>query len=285
MLLHAPDPCQTIYSTGETWGLPLALVGACQKRRQFVHVTYAHRVFSPRWLWFLKTMRRSLAVDGWICVTVRQAEFLRKVLGKADNEIVAIPQGVDTQFFNPAQAVRTPQNQSYVLCIGAEMRDYGLLFDAVRGRGIKTVVKASSAWMVDDCRQLSAIPEDVDVITRSVSYVELRELYAGASLVVVPLRETLQAAGITTILESMAMQKCVVATKSPGLPDVLEHGNTGVIVESQAESFGQMIARLLVSNDQREELAVAGRRAVESSANIEVHVERIVEFLSARNVG
>lgn len=278
LVQQIPDD-SIIYATGETWGIPVALARAFRPGRLLRHAIYVHRVFSPAWLRFLRTTRRWLAVDGWICVTQQQARHLRAALGPQGAPVTVISQGVDSYFFNPEKAA-APLGPPYLLSVGVEMRNYELLFEAVRSLDIDVIMKASSAWMAGGRSQWTAIPSNVKVITGRLSYVELRELYAGAALVVVPLHETLQAAGITTILEAMAMNRPVLATRSAGLPDLLINGQTGVITKPTAGALKHAIAEMLITREQRDTLARNGRQAVELNVTLEQHARQIVDFLA-----
>lgn len=283
-LVQSLAPGSIVYSTGETWGLPVALAGALQRRRQFIHVAYVHRLFDRAWLNFIRVTRRGLAVDGWICVTHLQADLLRQTLGPGGAPVTVISQGVDTGFFDPALAAPV-KAQPYVLSVGVEMRNYNLLFDAMRSLDVDVVVKASSAWMTGGRSRLAATPPNVRVMAQRLSYGELRDLYAGAALVAVPLHETPQAAGINTILEAMAMGKCVLATQSSGLPDVLVDHRTGRIVPAHASDLGQAIATLWNEPETRTTLAGAGQQAVRAGFTIDHHARAVVDFLTAVAAG
>lgn len=277
-LLPSLAPDNIVYSTGETWGLPMGLAGAFQRKRRFTHVVYVHRVFSSAWLRFLRASRGRLAVDGWICVTQHQARLLRGALGPEGAPVAVVSQGVDTQFFDPAKAA-PPAGRPYLLSVGVEMRNYDLFFQAVQGLDVDVVVKASSAWMASARQGIGAAPPNVRLIAERLSYVELRDLYAGATLVAAPLYDTPQAAGITTILEGVAMGKAVVATRSAGLPDVLVHGETGIVVEPDASTLADALQQLLDDPNRRETLAQAGRHAVLETVTLEHHADQVVEFL------
>jgi glycosyltransferase involved in cell wall biosynthesis len=278
-LVRDLPPGSIVYSTGETWGLPLALAGAMLRRRHFTHVIYVHRVFSSTWLRFLYTTRHLLAVDGWICVTRYQTDLLRRALGPDGAPVVAISQGVDTTFLDPAMAGH-PQSPPYILAVGAEMRNYDLLFEAVQGQDIRVVVKASSAWMTGSRHALTSIPANVQINTQRLSYVELRDLYAGATLVVVPLYETPQAAGISTILEGMAMQKCVIATQSNGLPAALVDWRTGLVVAPSAQDLWMAIETMWHEPESCALLARKGQRLVYEHYKLEDHAAAVSDFLS-----
>ena len=65
---------------------------------------------------------------------------------------------------------------------------------------------------------------------RRYEYRELRDLYAQSAFVVVPLYENDFQAGVTTMLEAMAMGKAVIATRTTGQTDVIIDGENGLTV-------------------------------------------------------
>ena len=266
-----------IYSTGETWGLPVAIVSTLMGRRH-IHVMYVHRVYSRLWLQLIRLLRSFLHVDGWICITQYQADLLRHALGSAGAPVTVVSQGVDTAFFDSARA--GPLDRSpYILSVGAEMRNYPLLFEAVQGLDVQVMVKASSTWMAGMRQQVRSIPPNVTLLTEQLSYPDLRNLYAGAALVVVPLYDTPQAAGITTILEAMAMHKCIVATHSHGLPDGLVEGSTGLITEATCAALGRSIHDLISRTDLAHQLAANAFCFVRQEASLEVHAAKVESFM------
>ena len=244
----------------------------------------AHRVFSPTWTHLLRSLRGMMHVDGWICVTNYQADLLRQTLDKGAPPVIAVSQSVDTRFFDPA--LTSPiQDSGYILSVGAEMRNYPLLLEAVRDLPAKTVIKASSAWMTVLRGDLQSLPPNVTLRTERHSYSELRNLYANALLVVVPVYDTFQAAGITTIYEAMSMQKCVVATRSIGLPDILIHDQTGAITEPSARALADTIANLIAVPQRREILVKAGRRAVMAEVSVERVARLVTDFIVSTSEG
>lgn len=267
----------TIYSTGETWGLPASLAFKLLGK-PCVHVIYAHRVYSSAWARLLRRLRGFMRVDGWICVTNHQAVLLRQLLGRAAPPVIAVSQGVDTRYFDPETA-NPEQVPGYILSVGAEMRDYPLLLEAVRDLPVETVIQASSAWMTTLRGSLQRLPSNVTPRSERLTYGELRDLYRNALLVVVPLHDTPQAAGITTILEAMSMRRCVIATRSRGLPDILIPDQTGAISEPSAAALAASISTLSASPQRREALAETGRDAVVAAVSIEEHARQVTDFI------
>jgi glycosyltransferase involved in cell wall biosynthesis len=79
-------------------------------------------------------------------------------------------------------------------------------------------------------------------------------------------------------LEAMAMHKPVVAWASGGAPEVIVHGETGLLAprESVADLAGAMIA-LLRDRELRTRLGTAGRQRVERLFTAEIMAERMLE--------
>ena len=73
-------------------------------------------------------------------------------------------------------------------------------------------------------RDVTGRPLPPHVTIGPKAYAELRDLYARARFVVVPLVPSDSDNGITTILEAFAMGKAVICTDTPGQSGVLEAG-------------------------------------------------------------
>ena len=121
---------------------------------------------------------------------------------------------VDTEFF--AMARVTPAPRRMICAAGLEFRDYDTLVEAVRELDVEVVIAAASPWSKRASAVGGTLPANVTVC--KLTLFDLRQLYADARFVVVPLLETEFQAGVTTILEAMAMSKAVVCTKTSGRP-------------------------------------------------------------------
>jgi glycosyltransferase involved in cell wall biosynthesis len=78
------------------------------------------------------------------------------------------------------------------------------------------------------------------------------------------------------VLEAMAMEVPVVATRVAGVPRLIEHEENGLLVDvGDTDQLGSTIARLLAEGALRDRLGEAGRRTVESRFSFERRMERI----------
>ena len=107
-----------------------------------------------------------------------------------------------------------------IICsAGLEYRDYGTLAAAVAGLPVRAVLAAGSRWSRHAAPGDAPLPPNVEVT--SLDYAALRGLYAAARFVVVPLHEVENQAGVTTLLEAMALGKAVIVTATRGQRDLV----------------------------------------------------------------
>jgi glycosyltransferase involved in cell wall biosynthesis len=208
-----------------------------------------------------------------VVYATRQRELVGSLLGRAPEVTVLSPFMVDTAFFSPAAVVA---RQDRMICAaGLELRDYRTLVDAVRGLDVRVVIAAGSPWSTrPDTVRDDDVPANVEVCT--LDFVALRQLYADARLVVMPLQDVDFQAGITTILEAMAMGKAVVCSQTRGQTDTIVHERTGLYVPpGDATALRSAIERLLDEPELADALGAAARRWTVEHADVGVYAERL----------
>jgi glycosyltransferase involved in cell wall biosynthesis len=166
-----------------------------------------------------------------------------------------------------------------------ERRDYATLFRAAAGLPYDFHVVASgwspgSGFSAQGAFASAEVPPNVR-FGGGYSSLALRDLYAGCRLVVVPLQVTTYAAGITTMLEAMAMGKAVVVSDSPGIREMVKDGQSGRLVPvGDAAAMARAIAELWERPDLLERMGRHNRAWVERSLNNEVYATRVRELLT-----
>lgn len=82
------------------------------------------------------------------------------------------------------------------------------------------------------------------------------------------------------ILEAMACEAPVVATKVSGIPEAIIHGGTGLLVERQnIEQLADALITLLGDKNLARRLGEAARRKIEKEFSHEVVIPQIAELL------
>lgn len=80
--------------------------------------------------------------------------------------------------------------------------------------------------------------------------------------------------GIAAI-EAMARGKAVVASRVGGLPEVVRHRQTGLLVDLRPQELTEAVSYLLSHDYEREQMGAMGRRIVEEKFTLEHMVDRL----------
>jgi glycosyltransferase involved in cell wall biosynthesis len=267
------------YVGNERQGMLAAVLFKFLKRRPHL-VVFDHHLSSPNKAFLFTRVRLQNSIDTFICPNEYQATFLERELIVPERKVVRVHYGgmVDGSFFCP----QTPEAErgEYVLSVGRENRDYGTFFAALRNTQVRAKILSSGFLGSTKYREASAqvIQENVEMYDH-ISYVEMRRLYDGCSFVVVPLiRGFDYPAGVTAVVEAMAMGKPVIATYSHGIQEFIQDSVTGFWVEPGDPMKMQEKILFLWYNPQlaRE----MGKRARES-VKMRVDMPRFVDELAS----
>jgi len=85
------------------------------------------------------------------------------------------------------------------------------------------------------------------------------------------------------IPEAFSAGVVVVAYRSGGIPEFIEHGRTGILTEARSpESLARSILELVRKPDQRRRISAAGRAEWSSRFTLEVYQQRICDRIQER---
>jgi glycosyltransferase involved in cell wall biosynthesis len=268
---------EVIVTDGEQVGLPLALLVRWLGSGGARHAMIVHIVSVPKKEWLVRLTLIAGAIDRWIVYSSAQAEFIRHRLGVPVDRIVLTPFMVDTEFFTPVEPPTT--GRPTICSAGLERRDYPTLVRAIDGLDVDVVIAAASPWS----RQRDSsedVPLPTNVTIERLSLDQLRSLYARSRLVVMPLVDVDFQAGITTILEAMAMGRAVVCTRTSGQTDTIVDGVTGLYVPpDDADALRAAIERLLESPAECRALGAAAREWAVEHAELDRYAERLAAIV------
>jgi glycosyltransferase involved in cell wall biosynthesis len=270
-----------VFTDGEQVGLPFAALLWLSRRRPR-HLMIGHRLSPRKKVVLHRMLRLRSRIDRVIVYASAQRRFAIDTLGYPPERVLLTTFMVDTDFWRPEQVTAARRERPMICAVGQELRDYPTLVEAVRGLDVDVTVAAASPWSKRaDTSAGLAIPANVDV--RGFNLFDLRQLYADASFVAVPLQESDFQAGITTILEAMSMGKAVICTRTSGQTDAIVDGETGVYVSpADVEALRSAIERLLAQPDAAARLGEAGQRWVREHADIDVYCARLAGSVARR---
>ncbi len=268
----------SIFSNGENLGIPLALLLGLTGGGPG-HVTIGHRLSAGKKRLFFQTLKAQRQMQTIFVYAQAQCDWAVDTLGIAPEKVALIPFHADDHFYRPLAAAPDP-NQ--ICAAGLEWRDYPTLIDAVSEMPELSVKLAAASPWSKGRNETEGRPLPANVDARRYDYAGLRQLYAESAFVVVPLYETDFQAGVTTILEAMAMGKAVIATRTTGQTDVIQDGVTGLTVApGDIGGWRAAITRLRDDAALRERLGRAARRWVEENATLDRWAGRLADAVYA----
>jgi glycosyltransferase involved in cell wall biosynthesis len=261
-----------ILTTGEDIGLPLASLLKSSSAR-CSHTMIAHTLFPAKKRVFFDYLRVGSRIDRILAYSTHEETHMIERLGIPRDKIQRIYYHADQKFFRPDTRSTEP---ALVCAAGQLLRDYDCLIEAVHDLPIQVEIAAGSPWISHSLGPSAALPPNVK--WGKMNRFELRELYARAAVAVVPILQNDYQTGIATILEMMAMGKCVIATKTRGQTDTIVDGETGVYVPpSDPVALRNAIQRMLAAPDEAARMGRNARRFVEENAGLDVFVDRVEE--------
>ena len=270
---------EIVLTDGEQVGIPLALLTRVLGTGGLRHVMIVHVLSVPKKARVLRWARLAPRIDRFVVYCTAQADWITDRLGVPSTRIVVTPFMVDTEFFD-ATSVDVPRRRM-ICSAGLERRDYPTLMAAVDGLDVDVVIAAASPWSKQpDSSRGASIPSNVRI--ERLDLAGLREVYAASRFVVMPLVEVDFQAGITTILEGMAMGRAIVCTRTPGQTDTIVAGETGSYVPpTDAAALRGAIEHLLADDDEVERLGANARRWAIEHADIVVYARRLANVVAA----
>ena len=274
---------RVIFTDGEQVGIPLALLLKLFNRGPRPrHLMISHLLSTAKKRPFFDWFGVQSHIDIFFVYASWQKRFIESRWNIAPERVILMSFMVDADFFKASQIQRTNplpelngQRKPIICAVGLECRDYPTLMAAVQGLDVQVVVAAASPWLKrPNTAANQPVPENV--ILRSFSLFELRQLYAICQFVVVPLLDVNFQAGVTTILEAMAMEKAVICSRTLGQTDVVVDGETGLYVPPQdPAALRAAIASLLGDPRRAERMGKKARLYIEQAINLDLYAARL----------
>jgi glycosyltransferase involved in cell wall biosynthesis len=235
-----------------------------------------------------RALRLGRFIDTMVVYSTAQKHFVVAELGFPSDRVVLTPFTVDASFFSTDRVSPRPAARPIVSSAGLEFRDYPTLMEAARGLDAGVVIAAASPWSTraDSTAGVEA-PSNVEICR--LGFVDLRQLYADSDVVVMPLLDVEFQAGVTTILEAMAMGKPVVCSRTRGQSDIIVDDVNGVYVEpGDARGLRRAIDELLADRERAQRLGRAARDLIVQRCDVSLYAARLaaaVDRAIARRAG
>lgn len=207
-------------------------------------------------------------------------------------KLVVVPCGIDTRSFDGGSG-HDPSTPATLLCVATlyEVKGHAYLFEAcarllAAGRDLRCL-------LVGDGPDRSVLEEHVTRLglADSISFLgqrvrtEVVELMHEADILVVPSIPTSSGRreGLPVVLmEGMAAGLPVIASAISGIPELVEHEVTGLLVPPKdPEALMRAIARLLDDPELRRTIIAGGRRRVREAYDLDVISAKLTRLFEA----
>ena len=174
----------------------------------------------------LRLMQKaSGSINGLIYHTSSQIDYYDKYFPWLADRARFIPFGTDLDFFQADDVEAHDEGVPYFTCIGSAKRDWDTLVEAYRG--LVTDVRLKIIGHIDP--KYADVP-GVEMIPH-VPVKVMKSYIKGALFCALPLESFNYSYGQMTLMQQMAMGKCVVAAKAPSLVDYAQDGDSVLFYE------------------------------------------------------
>ncbi len=253
-----------------------------------VPVTWRHR-FDAWW--------QNFVVDRYVVGCAENVADFARFLGRPAAKTEVIHTGIELERFVPGHN-REPTRRALgyspdAMVIGtvsriAEERK-GMTFFAEMAGLLAPRFPQARFLIVGDGPTRAALEEQITAlgIAERVHITgwrtDIPDLLAAMDIFVMP---ALVEGGPTTVLEAMAMAKPTVSTRVGMVPEVMEHGRSGLIVEpGNAQALAEAVATLLTDESLRRRLGENAREVAKARFSVETMVERYLALFERARRG
>jgi glycosyltransferase involved in cell wall biosynthesis len=268
-----------VFSTVDTVGIPLLVL---RRARLFRAPLVYASIGLPERLERLGAdgnFRRLLReAHTFVTYSAFEAERLRDWVDADSPRVVFVPFGVDVDAFRPRGEGKLNID---VLAVGADPhRDFELLA-AVAARQPQLAFRLVTT--TDRVSVLGALPANV-AVESDLPLEGVRERFAQARVVALPVRANSYSGATTTLLQAMAMGKPTVVSRTDaiaagyGLEDCV---NCRLVEPGDPEAFERAIVETLTGADAAVSLGVRARETVERCFSWKRYTDALWEILSS----
>lgn len=219
-----------------------------------------------------------------ITISEYNKEYLRKNIGLGEEHIEVVRMGIDPERFSPLE---DEHDSARVLSVGRLVEKKGFEYGI---RAIKILTKKYpdiNYTIVGDGPkkfELKGLIEELKLennvrIAGKMPNETLLEEYKNANVVILPcvVAGDGDMDGIPVVLmEAMAMEKPVISTRISGIPELISHGEDGLLVEQRDPSaLAKAIDGIFSGKYNAKDLGANGRRTITESYSLDRQVKRM----------
>jgi glycosyltransferase involved in cell wall biosynthesis len=192
---------------------------------------------------------------------------------------------------NLAAPAVAPGPGEYVLCFGRSLRDFDTYFTAMEQLPYPGAIAEPNLDELRNhgarfSRSIDQIPPNVRLLADDNSAAAQGRILSGAKLLVVPiLSDSLVASGISTCLNALLYERCVIMTEGPGASDVFDGGQILAVPAENPNALAEKIRQASEDDELRRRTAMAGRQYVNTLGGEAELYQRVIDQLAVWHRG
>jgi glycosyltransferase involved in cell wall biosynthesis len=255
---------------------PLSLVRFFGKAQLFCWV-FSEPKDSPKCFFHPYNPQSLAEYSGFLCLTPKAEKYFSQYAPAK-----FIPWCVDLEMFDGKPPKEKPA-KSFFLASGKTGRDYHALVNAAyKTEAEIRIIGPKHQKPIDIPENVIWIDTSSDPPDQAIDYPTLKEWYAQCSGVCIPLSgDADDTCGYTNMLESMAMRKPVIMTRSGCLHIDPASRNFGILVEpGDSQGWSDAMNRILNDENFASECGEKGRKIAEEEFSIERFNRDVVSFIN-----
>jgi len=200
---------------------------------------------------------------------VSNSQGLKNLATKTNQrqEIIVIPNGIDTNQFQPRLETSSRDNNFKILCVSriTERKGIKYLIKATRYLPEKAILEIIGEG--NEKEKLDKLADDLKLEDR-INFLgldnhdDLPEIYSQADIFVLP---SLNEGMSNTILEALASGLPIIATDTGGTKELLTDGKNGFIIKMKdSQDISEKIKRLIINKDLLVTMGRVSRKVAEN---------------------
>lgn len=225
----------------------------------------------------LKLMQfASKSLDGVIYHTSSQIDYYKRFFPWIAHQSKFIRFGTDLDFFDTKELVESADKGTYIICVGYSKRDWNTLVEAYKK--LHTNIKLRLVGHVEEkYKGIKGIEQIPFVPIKDLINQIYNSLYS-----VLPLETFNYSYGQMTLMQQMALGKCVVAARVPSLTDYIQNGETAIFYEPKnVDDLCRKMNYLLEDMETCERIGKKGREYLLEKCNertMALEIEKVISL-------
>lgn len=283
VLFHSSD-YDILYAACQTNTFLLSMLRAIGLYRKPMSIVVHHpiknkQILQNKWLFALLLNGH----DQFLCLTKEIKQQLEQDLAISPDRVHIIEWGTDLAFYNLEEIPPCSNVSPFIISAGKTCRDYDTLVRALDGTNIALKIYCSG----ESAPSITDFSTNIEVIFKhptgnAISYQDLLVEYQKSLAIAIPLPETRNLAGLTSLLDAMALGKAVIITRNQQIDIDIEKEKIGLIVEpGNILGWREAVTYLIEHPEIAIEMGQRGRYLCEKKYNLDVFSAKLARCLSA----